>query len=75
MRGHATVGGNERVDALAKYFARNQPNLDFTFAPTFPSSISSSHWSYFPLFSAPLASLRFLLLLLTVQTKVMSHEG
>ena len=54
IRGHSGIGGNERVDTIAKRFARNSSSPIFTFSGDFPSTTLSSAWHSFPLTVAPL---------------------
>jgi ribonuclease HI len=52
--GHAGVGGNERVDRIAKLFASNHPTHKYTPQRGFEFTSTQGSWPFFPLCSAPL---------------------
>jgi ribonuclease HI len=56
LKGHANVGGNERVDGLSKAFAQANPSppLPFIIGPNLPYSNSQKAWEFgYPLSNIP----------------------
>ena len=51
--GHAGIGGNDRVDKIAKTFATSRVAFDLSSLAGFSSCVSRNPWPFFPLRTAP----------------------